>query len=89
MRRKKSDPHPLQSCYRPEVAPVLEVGDTVAYAKYFLLATGHPPTDEAWAERGIVLSVCGNTVEVDWGSHTSRILAVNLAKPGPNLAFCG
>lgn len=76
----------------PKPIEGLQVGDEVAYTRYFLMQTCFPATDVAWHIRGTVVSLHPNGIwaEIQWkGEESPRMVALqHLAKPGPNLRFC-
>lgn len=74
----------------------VKVGDTVAYARYFLQCIGTGPTSDLWRARGKVTGLLGGEGELSawpyvlWeGEDEPRLVNPgNLAFPGPNLRFC-
>lgn len=69
---------------------MFKIGDEVAYSKRFLRCIMTPATDPVWFLRGRITSVDDRIAYVHWdGEDTPVAVGVcNLAKPGPNLAFC-
>ncbi len=65
------------------------VGDRVAYTRYFLKATGEPPTGSRWHDRGTILEVREPFVLVQWEGHDEpvHVSPVNLAHPGASSRF--
>ena len=84
---------------RREPLPNLQVGEIVAYMRYFLICTGHEATSPAWQLRGEVLELLsGNRARILWREQPSPyhywaerppivVSTYNLARPGPNLRF--
>lgn len=69
----------------------VEVGERVAYTRYFLKQIGVGPTDDMWRRRGEVKSLHANgrwaSVLWDGDEEPTNVALCNLAKPGPNLRF--
>ena len=75
---------------KPPKALKANVGDRVAYTRYFLKCIGTPPNDAAWHRRGTIESISGRIATVKWDDDPDSmgVLLTNLARPGPNLRFC-
>lgn len=86
--------HPNDEAYfrfrKPPTALEAEVGDRVAYTRYFLKCIGAEPNDEMWFRRGTVHSVSGRIAVVQWDDDPEPVgvALANLARPGANLGFC-
>jgi len=91
---KKKYPH-FES-RKPNGPLTVKVGDTVAFARYFLQCIGEGPTSDLWRARGKVTGLLGGKGELStwpyilWeGEDEPRLVnPSNLAFPGANLRFC-
>jgi len=79
--RSRRPPEPLKA----------QVGDEVAYTRYFLKCIGVVATDPMWRKRGIVTEISGRIAYIQWDDdgedEVTPVQLTNLAHPGPNLAF--
>jgi hypothetical protein len=79
--RDRKPPGPLKA----------DVGDRVAYTRYFLRCTGEPPTGDRWHARGVVVALMPrfDWVSVLWdGDSVPVVVSLHaLAFPTPNARF--
>jgi len=78
---------------RPAPGPLcVQVGERVAYTRYFLRSIGVSATDPAWFRQGVVQEVDVDALSalVLWegDQNPMRVLTCNLARKGANLRYC-